>query len=112
MAHYAVLVALVEGVGFSAATAAGFGAAVGAALNYLLNYKFTFRSQARHVVTAPRFALIAAVGLGASSAVVFLAVKLGVHYLIGQAVATVLVLLFGFLANQFWTFSEATSDHA
>lgn len=96
----------------SATIAAGIGAAVGATMNYLLNYRITFRSNAKHVVTAPRFALIAVVGLGVSSAVVYLAVRLGTHYLLGQAVATIVVLLFGFFANQFWTFSETASDVA
>jgi putative flippase GtrA len=109
-AHYAVLVLLVEVAAMSAAIAAAFGAVTGALVNYLLNYRYTFRSNARHTFTGPRFALIAIAGLALNSAVVFVFVRLGVHYLVGQVVATLLVLLFGFLANQFWTFSEAASD--
>lgn len=107
--HYAVLVVLVEGIGTPAAVAAGLGALVGAVVNYLMNYRFTFRSSARHSVAAPRFALIAVVGIALNALTVFVAVRLGIHYFLGQLLATLLILVCGFLANQFWTFTEATN---
>lgn len=109
-AHYAVLIVLVEMAAVAAAIATAFGAATGAVVNYLLNYRYTFRSNARHAFTGPRFAVIAIAGLALNSAVVFFFVRLGIHYLVGQVAATLLVLLFGFLANQFWTFSGTAND--
>lgn len=109
-AHYAVLILLVEVAAMPAAIATSFGAVTGALVNYLLNYRYTFRSNASHTFTGPRFAVIAVIGLVLNSAVVFFFVRLGSHYLVGQLVATLLVLLFGFLANQFWTFSGTAND--
>ena len=109
-AHYAVLVLLVEIAGMPAAVATAFGAVVGATVNYLLNYHLTFHSVASHTITGPRFALIALAGMALNSMVVFACVRLGIHYLVGQVVATLLVLLFGFLANRFWTFSGTAND--
>src|SRR5258706_14790817 len=56
--HYATTVAAVEifGVAPVAASAAGF--AVGATLKYFLNYFVTFRSDERHSIALPRFAVM------------------------------------------------------
>jgi len=105
--HYAVLFVLVEYLGVPAPIAAAFGAFIGAAFNYLLNYRFTFRSSARHGVAVPRFATVAFLGLLINWSIVALAVWLGVHSMIGQIVATALVLVLGFLANQVWTFVDS-----
>jgi putative flippase GtrA len=109
-AHYAVLILLVEIAAMPPAFAAAAGAGIGATLNYFLNYRITFRSTARHSVTGPRFALIAVAGMALNSVVVFMFVRFGLHYLLGQVLATLLVLVTGFLANRLWTFSEAQDD--
>ena len=109
-AHYAVLVLLVEIASIHPAIAAACGATVGATVNYLLNYRMTFRSTARHTVAAPRFALVALLGMALNAGVVFLFVRLGGHYLVGQVAATLLVLTLGFLASQFWVFSDSKND--
>lgn len=105
--HYAFLVALVEAVDAPAAAAAGLGALAGAAVNYVLNYRLTFRSSVRHLIAAPRFAIVALAGVALSAVTVWAAVQLDIHYLLGQVFATLLVLVCGFLVNQFWTFPEA-----
>jgi putative flippase GtrA len=110
VAHYAVLVLLVEIASIHPAIAAACGATVGATVNYLLNYRITFRSTARHTFAAPRFALVALVGMALNAGVVFQFVRLGGHYLLGQVAATLLVLILGFLASQFWVFSESRND--
>lgn len=104
-AHFATLIALVQALGWppAAATTAGF--LVGAVVNYGLNYRLTFQSQARHAVALPRFLAIAVAGMGLNLAIVWALVHWqGVHYLIGQVVATVTVLVFNFLANRALTF--------
>jgi len=109
-AHYVVLVLLVEIAAMPPALATAGGAAVGATLNYFLNYRVTFRSTASHSVTGPRFALIAVAGMALNSAVVFLLVRLGIHYLVSQMFATLLILVAGFVANRTWTFSGTQND--
>lgn len=102
--HYALLALLTEAAGVDPSLAAGAGASVGAALNYVLNYHFTFTSRARHVVTLPKFLLVALASVLLSAAGVELGTRLGLHYLLSQALCTGVVLVVGFLMNRFWTF--------
>jgi putative flippase GtrA len=104
--HYLTLVVLVElfQVGPVAASTAGF--IVGAFSNYFLNYHFTFASSRRHAEAMSRFFTIAALGAGMNLIIIYAATGiLYLHYLVAQAVATVLVLLWNFLLNKFWTFA-------
>jgi putative flippase GtrA len=106
--HYAVLIALVELLGFSAAPSAAFGALCGAAASYLLNRRMTFASSiAGHSQALPRFLAIALLGAGLNGALVWLGVqKFGWHYLVAQALATVLVMGLTFRLNRLWTFAQ------
>ena len=54
-----------------------------------------------------RFMGTAAVGAVLGMAVVAAGVALGLHYLLAQAVATVSVLLLGFVVNRWWTFKAS-----
>jgi len=49
----------------------------------------------------------AAVGAVLGMSVVAAGVALGLHYLLAQAVATVSVLLLGFVVNRWWTFKAS-----
>lgn len=103
--HYAVLVALVSGLGWSPVPATSIGAVCGALTNYFLNYRLTFRSQKRHSEAMIKFMVVAAIGLGINAAIVKFGVQLaGLHYLVAQVVATGVVLAWGFLVNRVWTF--------
>ena len=104
--HYATLVALVEGATVPPTWATVVGAIVGAAVNYILNYRVTFRSTAAHRVSLLRFACVALLGVVVSAALVAMAEALGVAYLLGQIVATGVVLVLGFALNRYWTFRE------
>ena len=106
--HYAVLIALVELSGVSAAPAAAIGTLCGAAASYLLNRRMTFTgSSAGHVHALPRFMAIALLGAVLNGAVVWLGVQqFGWHYLLAQALATVLVLGLTFRLNRLWTFAQ------
>lgn len=108
--HYLVLIALVRLGAMSAVLASVLGFAAGAASNYWLNYRVTFRSSRRHRDALSSFMLVAGTGLVLNTLIMATFVqRLGVHYLVSQVVATVLVLIWNFLANRAWTFSEGTN---
>jgi putative flippase GtrA len=108
LAHYVTLVLLVEIFGAGPVTASSSGYLVGALINYLLNYFYTFRSNRRHIEALPRFYLVAAVGFVFNGTIMFLLVRLlNVNYLVAQIVATTIVLVWNFIANKIWTFTEA-----
>ena len=106
-AHYVVLLILVEALWVDAVVATTLGAAGGTLVNYGLNYKYTFRSQAGHRPAMPKFAATAFIGLLLNTLIVHMAIAGGAMYLMAQVAATGVVLLFGFLVNQFWTFRES-----
>ncbi|MFT3925215.1 MAG: GtrA family protein [Myxococcales bacterium] len=105
--HYAVLTLAVETGGLSPGAGAALGATFGAAANYLLNYHLTFAASQSHRTTLPRFALVAALGIVVNGLVVKAATaNLGLHYLVGQLLATGVVLCLGFVLNKHWTFAK------
>lgn len=104
-AHYLVLATWVHlANGVILGTMAGF--LVGTVVNYSLNYHVTFASEQRHVAALPKFLFIAAIGFGINAALVAAGIALGLHYLVSQLFATVVVLGWNFLANSLWTFKE------
>jgi putative flippase GtrA len=103
--QYVILIAMVEGSGISATLASTVGYAVSSAVNYYLNYSFTFKSDAEHGRSIPRFLLIAGCGLLLNGAITYLGTAVfGLHYLLAQVAATIVALLWNFLANLRWTF--------
>ena len=107
IAHYVLLVILVEVLGVQPVIGSSFGFLLGAAVNYSLNYRYTFASQKQHTETLPKFYLIAAVGFIFNGLIVHtLATVFEVNYLLAQLVATALVLAWGFTANFLWTFVD------
>lgn len=108
--HYATLIALVQWLAASPTLASTLGAILGGVTNYLLNYHVTFRSGASHVEASPRFLVVALLGLLVNGVLVnTLTRHLGMHYLAAQVVATLAVLLTGFVANRSWTFKDGRS---
>jgi len=104
--HYLVLVALVELADVGAGLAAATGATCGALAAYAGNRRFTFASDAAHRRALPRFLMVAALGAITSAALVFAGTEwFGLHYLVPQVAATVLVLFAGFMVNRRWTFA-------
>jgi putative flippase GtrA len=104
-AHYAVLIALVQGVLAGVVVASTAGAIVGAGVNYALNHRFTFASREAHRRALPRFAAVAVAGIVLNALVLYTVLALvGPHYLVAQVVATLAVLVAGYLANRAWTF--------
>jgi putative flippase GtrA len=87
------------------ANAIGF--TVAATTNYLLNRVWTFHSQNPHVAQEfSRFFLIALIGLAINSAIIWLMNgKFKVNFYLSKLVATVIVTLWNFLINAYFTFA-------
>lgn len=108
MAHYVLLVMLVEVLGANAVAASTAGATLGAVVNYLLNRRYTFRSKKRHREALTKFFIIAASGLALNASFMLVFVKiLSLYYLLAQVLSTGLVLVWNFVGNRFWTFNDA-----
>jgi putative flippase GtrA len=111
LAHYLVLISLIELAGVWAPAAATLGFICGAVVNYVLNYRITFKSQQDHRTTLPRFFTIAATGGLLNWLIVLIAVEsLRIHYLLGQAFATGVVVFASYAANSAWTFGSDQSS--
>jgi putative flippase GtrA len=102
--HYLVLVAGVEGAGWPAWLGSGAGAVVGAQVAYAGNRWFTFAHRGGIGASWPRFMATALLGALLGMAIVALGVRLGVHYLLAQVIATLSGLLLTFAINRAWTF--------
>jgi len=104
-AHYALLIVLVQAAGLVPVLATTVGAVVGAIVNYILNYRLTFASRRAHRHALPRFAAVALLGTAVNAALFAIVHDgLGLHYLVAQVAATLLVLGITYLANRAWTF--------
>lgn len=111
MAHYSVLLALVEWVGLSPVTGSAIGFLVGALVNYSLNYNFTFRSTVPHRLALPKFMTVATAGFFLNTFIMVAGTRwTPLHYLVVQVLATGLVLFLGFVANALWTFKGKAHD--
>jgi len=104
-AHYTLLVALVEAGRWPASAAAVAGAVLGAQVAFVGNRRFTFGHQEPWRPAWWRFQATALLGVVTSGAIVALAQRWGLHYLLGQVAATGLGLVLTFLVNRRWTFS-------
>lgn len=107
VAHYGVLVGLVElaHVDPVPATLAGF--VVGAVVSYALNRWMTFEATRSHAQATWRFGLIAVGGFGLTWVLMHLFVtRLGLPYLPMQLVTTGFVMVFSFLGHKFFSFAD------
>ncbi|TDQ79002.1 GtrA family protein [Paraburkholderia silvatlantica] len=107
VAQYAILIAMVRSGWASAALSSMAGASVGAIVNYTLNRQITFRNNSNPLSTAPKFAVIALLGVLMNGVCMkFFATMLGFNYLFAQLVTTAFVLGLTYLLNSTWTFNE------
>lgn len=110
--HYAVLVLCVSGFGWPAFIGSGVGATVGAQAAFFGNRGFTFAHAGRLGPAWRKFQATAALGALLGMAVVAAGVRLGMHYLLAQVIATGLGLGVTFLINRAWTFAPAVNGAA
>jgi putative flippase GtrA len=110
VAHYALLIGLVElgRVDPVPATLAGF--ALGAVVSYTLNRWLTFDATHTHGQATWRFGLIAAGGFVLTGMLMHLFVaRVGLPYLPMQIVTTLIVMVFSFLGHKFFSFADRKS---
>lgn len=105
LVHYALLIWLVEGVGWRAVPATLVGYVAGGVVAYLLNRRHTFASERPHAQAGWRFALVAFAGFCLTYALMTLFVeRLGAPYLPAQVVTTAIAMFMTFALNRVWTF--------
>jgi len=105
--HYAVLIILVTILGIDPAMSAMVGATFGAVLIYCLNYRFTFHTGRPHVEALPRFIAMAVIGVFLNGLIVKTLTLATINYLIGQMVATVVILILNFFLSKLWIFKQS-----
>lgn len=110
--HYVLLVLCVEKAGWPAYLGSGVGAVVGAQVAYAGNRWFTFAHRGDVLASWPRFQATALLGAALGMAIVALCVRIGVHYLIGQMLATLASLVLTFAINRAWTFRASPESRA
>lgn len=104
--HYTLLTLLVELAQWPAWIASGAGAVLGAQVAFVGNRRFTFQHDGPWLPAWWRFQGTAGAGALLGMGIVAAGVKLGLHYLLAQALATVLVMLATFVVNKHWSFSK------
>lgn len=107
VAHYGVLIGLVEGAKLDPVPATLAGFIVGAVVSYALNRWMTFDATRSHAQAGWRFALIAAGGFVLTGLLMHLFVsRFGLPYLPMQFVTTGIVMVFSFLGHKFFSFAD------
>lgn len=99
LAHFAVLVALVEAAGMAPAAANVLAFVAANALSFVMNSRFTFASRlgwGRYL----KFLAVSLLGLAINYLTMRTAEALGLHYLVGAAAAIVLVVGIGFALSR------------
>ncbi|MBY0563986.1 MAG: GtrA family protein [Hyphomonadaceae bacterium] len=102
--HYAILIALVELAGMPPVFSTTAGYAAGTVVSYVLNRRFTFKSNAPHHASFPKFVALNAIGMLLNGAIFAALISLGVWYVLAQVIATGLVLIWNFLGARFFAF--------
>lgn len=107
LAHYGLLIVLVEAAGVDPVPATLAGYVLGALVSYTLNRWMTFNATRSHAEAGWRFAIIAAGGFGLTWLLMHLFVaRLGLPYLPMQLVTTGIVMVFSFLGHKSFSFAD------
>lgn len=102
--HYSILIALVELAGLQPVLSTTAGYAAGTVVSYVLNRRYTFKSNAPHRSSFPKFVALNVIGMLLNGAILGALVAAGVWYLLAQMIATGLVLFWNFFGARFFAF--------
>ncbi|HHD63110.1 MAG TPA: GtrA family protein [Desulfobulbaceae bacterium] len=104
-AHWILFSLLIQNGNDQVVLASAMGFSFGAIVNYFLNYYLTFRSEKRHVESAITFGFVALLLLGINIFLMYLSSSV---FMMGpffsQALATGIILPFGYMVNKRLTF--------
>ena len=103
--HYAILAGCVEAALLAPPLAAALGAWVGAQVAFAGNVRFTFAGAPLTFAAWLRFQIVAVLAAVISFGVVAAGVGIGLHYLLAQAIATLVALVVGYELNRRWSFA-------
>jgi len=103
--HYGLLYVGVEALQLSATVASSLGFVVAVIFNYMMHYSWTFGEPAPHGRTLRRYLVMITCGFLINAAVMYAGVHwLVLHYLLTQALALVVVVLWNFVLSNVWVF--------
>ncbi len=102
--HYAIFLSLVMFLGVAPGPAAAIGASFGACVVYTLNRRYTFDTERSHSQMIPRFIALSILGALLNGVIVGWLSGIGLHFLLSQVVATVLVLFINFFVSKKWIY--------
>jgi putative flippase GtrA len=107
LVHYGLLIYLVEWRKMDPLLSTMAGYLAGGVLSYILNRLLTYDAERGHLDAGWRFAVVALIGLGVTTLLmaVFLRV-LDWHYIPSQVLTTGIVLLWSFFAHKYWSFRD------
>ena len=109
VAHYGLLLGLVEGKLLTPVPATLIGYVGGGLVSYFLNRSHTFTSERPHQEALWRFATVAGVGFCLTYvAMHFFVERFALPYFPSQIVTTGIVMFWSFAAHKFWTFGLGT----
>lgn len=100
VAHYLVLLLLVENALATPLRASFAGAVCGAAINYFLHAWITFKGHVPSVTAFGSFAIGSALSLLINMAVMAALLYAALHYLLAQITATICALVFNFFYSK------------
>lgn len=105
--HYGLLIGLVEWRRVDAVIATIAGYIAGGVVSYVLNRLLTYEAGRSHLEAGWRFAVVALFGLGLTTALMSLFLRVfDWHYLPSQVLTTGIVLLWSFFAHKYWSFRD------
>ena len=105
LVHYGLLYVGVEALQLHATLASSVGFVVAVIFNYLMHYSWTFDEPAPHGRTLRRYLVMTSCGFIINAAVMYAGVHwLALNYLLTQALALVVVVLWNFILSNAWVF--------
>jgi putative flippase GtrA len=111
IAHYGLLIGLVELFKVDAVIATLWGYLAGGVVSYRLNRRHTFQSDRLHSEAVWRFSVIALIGFGFTYYLMhFMVDRHDLPYLPAQVLTTLVVTVWTFTANRSFTFRKIKSQ--
>jgi len=109
--YYLALMAMVEWLAFPVMLATSFAFLIVTVQNYVLHYRWTFASTTAHRSAFPRFLVMNAVGFVINWLVMFVGYEvLHAHYLLVQAAAIAVVVMWNLALSTYWIFNANRQD--